>query len=516
MKQKFFITTAIDYPNGAPHLGHAYEKVVSDCYARWYRLMGNDVFFLTGTDENGQKLSKAAEQAGASSTQNYVDENVLKFRKLCADLKISNNDFIRTTESRHYQIVAWFWEKLKANGDIYLDRYSGHYCLACEAFYTETQSKNGKCPVHETDLQFMEENGYFFRLSKYQDWITEYIKNNPDFLFPSNIRSELLSRLDGDKLLDLSISRPNQGWGIPVPDDKDMVVYTWFDALINYYTGAVLDVNSQDISAQKNWPASMHVIGKDISWFHSVIWPSMLKSAGLEIPKQVYVHGMVLGSDGKRMSKTAGNGVSPEECLEQFHIDTLKYYLLKAIPSGQDGAFSTDDVIRAHNNELANEYGNLLMRVVKLSLRSLGSIVKPSDVQSPETQSKESVNLSGAVDFKLDFYAKVKEEMQEREHHRALNTIWSGVRQLNSYINQKEPWKMKDDPQGVHRVMYTALLNLNFITVLLTAFIPDSAESARKLLGAQMNTEESLNFVMKEFHLSDGTPLFPRIETKKT
>lgn len=499
MKQKFFITTAIDYPNGAPHLGHAYEKIVSDCYARWNRILGNEVFFLTGTDENGQKLSKAAEVAGYKSTKDYVDENVVKFRKLCTDLGVTNNDFIRTTEPRHHKTVGFFWEKLKASGDIYLDRYSGHYCLACEAFYTETQAKNGKCPVHETDLSFMEENGYFFKLSKYQDWITEHIKNNPEFLFPSNVRSELLSRLQGEKLLDLSISRPNQGWGIPVPGDKDMVVYTWFDALINYYTAAILDEKDKDISAQKIWPASMHVIGKDISWFHAVIWPCMLKSAGLELPKQVYVHGMVLGSDGKRMSKSAGNGVSPEECLSQFHLDSFRYYLLKTIPSGQDGAFSTDDLTRAHNNELANEYGNLLMRVVKLSLRSLGSNVKPTPT----------------VDFKLDFLNKFKEEMNDREHHRAINTIWSGVRHLNSYINQMEPWKMKDDPDGVHRVMYTALLNLNFITTLLLPFIPGSAENARKLLGAGNDLNKALELEMIEFNLNDGTPLFPRIEVAK-
>lgn len=499
MKQKFFITTAIDYPNGAPHLGHAYEKIVSDCYARWYRLLDHEVFYLTGTDENGQKLSKAAEVAGAKTTKDYVDENVLKFKKLCGDLNITNNDFIRTTEERHHKITNWFWKKLKDNGDIYLDRYSGHYCLACEAFYTETQSKNGKCPVHETDLSFMEENGYFFKLSKYQDWIIEHIKTHSDFLFPSNVRSEILSRLQGEKLLDLSISRPNQGWGIPVPDDKNMVIYTWFDALINYYTAAVLDEKGVDISDKKLWPASVHVIGKDISWFHAVIWPAMLKSAGLELPGQIYVHGMVLGSDGKRMSKSAGNGVSPEECLAEYHIDSLRYHILKAIPSGQDGAFSIEDLIRSHNNELANEYGNLLMRVVKLSLKSLGSQIKPAE----------------KVDFKLDFLPKFKEEMASREHHKAISTLWSGIRQLNSYINQMEPWKMKDDPQGFHRVMYTSLLNVNFITYLLEPFIPGSIITAKKLLGAQGDVKSVLNLDLIEFHINDGTPLFPRIEVKK-
>ena len=499
MKQKFFITTAIDYPNGAPHLGHAYEKIVSDCYARWNQLLGNEVFFLTGTDENGQKLSKAAEVAGASSTQVYVDENVEKFKSLCRQLHIGNHDFIRTTEKRHHQVVGWFWKKLQDNGDIYLDRYSGHYCLACEAFYTETQSKNGKCPVHETELTYMEENGYFFRLSKYQDWITEHLKNHVEFLFPSNIRSELLSRLQGEKLLDLSISRPNQGWGIPVPGDEKMVVYTWFDALINYYTATQLDAQGQDISAKKLWPASVHVIGKDISWFHAVIWPAMLKSAGLELPQQVYVHGMVLGSDGKRMSKSAGNGVSPEDCLAQFHLDSFRYYLLKVIPSGQDGAFSLEDLAKTHNNELANEYGNLLMRVIKLSLRSLGNHITPSE----------------KIDFKLDIYPQFKQEMQHREHHKALLTLWTGVRQLNAYINQMEPWKMKDDLAGIQRVMYTSLLNIQLITQLLVPFIPESADKALKLLGGQGDFESTVNMKTVDFNIQDGSPLFPRIEKEK-
>ena len=489
----FYITTAIDYPNGDPHLGHAYEKIITDCYARWYSLLGQPSILLTGTDENGQKLIKSAESAGRP-TQQFVDENVIKFRKLCMDLHIHHQDFVRTSEKRHHEVVQNLWTKMQERGDIYLGRYSGNYCISCETFYAESQTKNGQCPVHETGLSYMEEDGYFFKLSSYQDWIIEHISNQKEFIFPSSVRNEILSRLRGEKVHDLSISRPNQGWGIAVPNDPKHVIYTWFDALITYYTGAQIDEKNQPRTLPW-WPASVHVIGKDISWFHSVIWPCMLKSAGLELPKQIYVHGMVLGSDGKRMSKSLGNGVDPQDCLKNFAVDSIRYYMLKNIPSGQDGAFSTEDLTKTHNSDLANELGNLLMRVLKLSQAQLGKEIRPRD----------------DVAFELSFLDEVRNLMDQREHSKALHLIWTGVRRLNAYINQEEPWKKKHDLEAFHAIMYTALLNLKFVCGLLIPFIPDSATKALTFLGVKSIDKTIFDFKKESMILMEGAALFPRI-----
>lgn len=325
-------------------MGHAYEKVVSDVYARWYRLIGRDVFFLTGTDENGQKLVKAAESA-KQQTLPYVDSQVLHFKKLCQSLHISNDDFIRTTEQRHIDTCQALWQKLEKKGDIYFGEYEGQYCLACESFYTDLQAPDGKCPVHGSALELVKEKGFFFKLSAYSDWVKNYIESHPDILCPASVRKEMLNRISKEPIRDLSISRPSAGWGIPVPGASDYVMYTWFDALINYYTAV------QPSERAKYWPADIHVIGKDIVWFHTVIWLSMLKALDLPLQKQVYVHGMVLGQDGRKMSKSLNNGVDPLWVLEKFPIDSFRYYLLRAIPSGMDGAFVTADLLARHNNE---------------------------------------------------------------------------------------------------------------------------------------------------------------------
>ncbi|MCK6593958.1 MAG: class I tRNA ligase family protein, partial [Bacteriovoracaceae bacterium] len=260
MTRKFYITTAIDYPNGSPHMGHALEKLIADTYSRWYSFLGYETYFLTGTDENGQKLIESAKKEN-KETMAFVDENVIKFKKLCGDLNVKYNDFIRTTEKRHHDVCSDIWKKLEAKGDIYAGKYSGQYCLACESFYTETQAPGNICPNHNKPLELKEEEGYFFKLSKYQEWIINHIKTHPDFIVPHSSFNEMLSRLEKDDLRDLAISRPNEGWGVPVPGDSKFVMYTWFDALINYYSAL-------SIEERKWWPANVHVIGKDIAWFH--------------------------------------------------------------------------------------------------------------------------------------------------------------------------------------------------------------------------------------------------------
>jgi methionyl-tRNA synthetase len=317
----FYITTAIDYPNGAPHMGHAYEKIVTDFYARYYRLMGADTHFLTGTDENGQKLKTSAEK-NDMETMAFVNKNVDVFKDLCEKLNISNNDFIRTTEDRHKAVVHEIWTKLQEKDLIYVGEYTGYYCDDCESFYTENQLEEGnKCPHHHKELPLKTEKGYFFKLSQFQDWLIEFHEANPTFIIPYTSRKEILSRLK-DEVRDLSVSRPNQGWGIEVPGDDKFVIYTWFDALINYYSALSSD-------QMKYWPASCHVIGRDITWFHTIIWPSILKALDIEPPKHVYVHGMILDEEGRKMSKSLGNGVDPYEMLKKYDVDLFRFYLIK-------------------------------------------------------------------------------------------------------------------------------------------------------------------------------------------
>lgn len=491
----FYLTTAIDYPNADPHIGHAYEKIVTDAYARWYQLLGSQVFLLTGTDENGQKLTKSAEVAKVN-TKDFVEGNVAKFRKLCENVNMSFSDFIRTTEDRHKQVVQQIWKKLMTKGDIYVGKYSGHYCIACETFYTETQTVAGKCPTHEVPLSYVEETGYFFKLSKYHNAILNHINTHSKFLVPGNFRAEILSRLNLEPLTDLSISRPNQGWGIEVPGDANYVIYTWFDALISYYTSTQLGPEAQPRNLVDSlWPANIHVIGKDISWFHAVIWSALLMSADIELPKQIYVHGMVLGNDGRRMSKSLGNGVDPQHCLEKYPIDTLRYFLLKAIPSGQDGAFGIDEMIRLHNAELANEFGNLINRVIKLGVNNLGTHIAPAS----------------KIDVELNLFEDINAAMEQREHHKALAMIWTGVRRLNAYIHNEEPWKKKEDSERFHQIIYTALINVNFLTTLLTPFIPQSAKRALLMLGGEGSVQDFIDLKLVAFHIQDGEPLFPRI-----
>lgn len=496
MSNYFYITTAIDYPNGAPHMGHVYEKVVSDAYARWYRWLGKDVRFLTGTDENGQKLVKGAEEAGFSTTEDFINVNVEKFRKLCADLQITNDDFIRTTEDRHKKVCADLWEALQKKGDIYFDRYSGWYCLGCEAFYLESQAPELKCPTHGTKLEHMEEDGFFLRTSKYQAWIVEHIRTHENFIFPSSARKEILSRIENEPLRDLSVSRPNEGWGIPVPSNKDHVMYTWFDALINYYAAVI---NESEL--KHYWPASMHVIGKDITWFHTVIWPIMLHAAGVAVPEQVHVHGMVLAADGRRMSKTLKNSFDPYEIIGTYPNDLLRYYLLRAFSSGQDGSFAIKDLIARNNNELANDFGNLALRVIKLSAKRTGDTIDRGSI----TQDLDATPIA------KDMVAL----MDAREHSRALDKLWEFVNQVNAYLNVHEPWRIKDDEAKFKHYMYNAMYAVYAIACLLEPFVPEAAGKTLRFLGMKNEGLTGLEFTNRTFSLSETESLFPKIEPEK-
>jgi len=491
-KPKFSITTAIDYPNGAPHLGHAYEKIVTDTYARWYRLTGHEVFFLTGTDENGQNLVKSAEAAGLD-TRTFVDRNVVLFRELCSKLNISFDEFIRTTESRHADATHRIWKRLEEKGDIYFGEYEGLYCTNCEAYYTELQAPDHKCPAHYKPLEKITEKGFFLKTSRYQQWVIEQIRSHPEFVTPELSRKEILSRLESEPMRDLSITRPSKGWGVPVPGHPEYVIYTWFDALINYYTAS---------EPRGHWPNSTHVIGRDILWFHSVIWPIMLHAADLPLPGQIYVHGMVLAADGRKMSKSLGNGVDPLDVIARVPVDSFRYYILRAIPSNSNGAFILEDLLKRHQSELGNDYGNLLMRVVKLARKRIGDSI-------PD----EGIPL--AFDFH-EFITELKTLMESREHHRALDRLWIEVNRVNGYINDQAPWALKDEDPASRRkfieVIYNGLYGIDVVSQALSAFLPDTGTRALASLGC---VPGELNLKPRSYTLSDPPVLFPRLEAPK-
>lgn len=487
---KFYCTTAIDYPNGKPHIGHAYEKIITDTYNRWYKFLGKETHFLTGTDENGQKLIESAKAAGME-TLSYVNDNVVFFKELCEKANVKYDDFIRTTEKRHHDVCFELWKKIEEKGLIFHGHYSGKYCLSCEAFYTETQAPDGNCPEHHKPLDTKEEEGFFFKLSSFQTWIIDYLKANPDFITPKSKYNEILSRLEGDDLQDLSISRPNQGWGVEVPGNNKFVMYTWFDALINYYSALNND-------QRKFWPCDMHVIGKDILWFHSVIWPCMLKACDLPLPKQVYVHGMVLAEDGKKMSKSLGNVVDPMDMLAKYPTDTFRYYLIRNISATSDGRFSEQELISKHNTELGNDYGNLLMRVIKLSLKTLPGTITSEDVT-------QEINID-------ETFSKVKDYMDKREHNKAIECIWETIYTLNQYVNDKEPWKHKADPKTFKHIVYNCLYGMNFVSELLNAFMPSVAEQALSFIGSHKKGQEGFVFGASSFDLVEPIALFPKIE----
>lgn len=490
-KMKFYITTAIDYPNSLPHMGHAYEKVVTDFYARWYRLRGADVRFLTGLDEHGEKIQEAARVQG-KSPQAFVDERSLVFRDLCRRLSISIDDFIRTSEPRHHRFVTDLFRKMAEKGDTYKGFYEGEYCVGCEAFYTETQLVEGRCSVHGTPTARLKEESYFFRLGKYRDWIRDHIRSHPGFVYPPERRNEILSRLE-DEVRDLSISRCTFDWGIQVPGDPRHVIYVWFDALSNYASALK---EPQDLS-DRFWPADVHVVGKDIIWFHAVIWPCMLRSAGIPIPEQVYAHGFILDREGRKMSKTLGNVVDPLEVAAKYGSDVLRYYFLRAFSSGQDGWFSLDELRERYTNELANDLGNLVMRVSKLVATKLEGSAGPCGAPAD-----------------LDFREVIEEfsaRADSREHHRAMDALWNYIRRANAYLTEKAPWKI-DGRERLAPILYNALEALRAIAHLASPAMPDVAAAISSSLGFAIGKIGDLRFGTGTFRVTQRPPLFPKLE----
>jgi methionyl-tRNA synthetase len=494
-EDRFYITTAIDYPNSAPHMGHAYEKVVADFYARCARLGGKDTWFLIGLDEHGQKIQEAAEREG-KDPQAFVDEKAVVFRDLYRYLEISSDDFIRTSEPRHRRFAAELYACLKAQGDIYKGVYVGDYCISCEKPLSKSELVDGKCPIHERPTTKVEEETYFFRLGKYRDAIRRHIEEHPEFVVPQERRNEVLSRLR-DEVLDLSVSRSTFRWGIPLADDPGHVLYVWIDALSNYLSALTAPVDRR----AQYWPADCHVIGKDILWFHTVIWPAMLLSAGIPLPRQVYVLGFVLDKDGRKMAKQLGNVVDPLDVARDYSVDVLRYYLLRAFSAGQDGKFSLEELEERYERELANDLGNLVMRVTKLVESRAGGAVGPP---------------GGPPRFDCGALAvKYLEHVGAREHHRALDELWAFIRSINAYINEREPWRIAD-PAEVSAVLYDCLEALRTAVHLLAPAMPRVASSIAADLGFEIVRLDRLHPGEHTYRVRRAAALFPRREAARS
>lgn len=491
-KKTFYITTAIDYVNANPHLGHAYEKIFADVIARWHRLLGEDSYYLTGTDENAQKNEKVAKEKGIP-VKKFVDDNSRKFIELCKILQLSNDDFIRTTESRHIKKAQKLFEILYKKGDIYKSKYSGLYCEGCEAFLTEKDLVNGKCPEHNKSPKEISEEAYFFKMSKYSKDILKLVQSK-SFIIPEDKRNEIIERVKSEGLKDLCVSRTGLDWGIDVPFDKKHKIYVWIDALSNYITALGWP---DEKNYKKFWPADAHVIGKGINWFHSVIWPSILLSAKIPLPKTILVHGYV-NIEGEKMSKTLGNIIDPVELSNKYSADVLKYYLMRTIPFQQDGNFSEKHLIERNNSELADKLGNLVSRISGL-IEKIGSLKK-------DTTDKE---LAKKLNLK-----KITEHYNNYEIDKALNEIFSFIDECNLYIQKKEPWKLSG--KELNKVLYSASDTIKIISTLLYPVIPSSCEKIAEIFGFKINSIKEAKFnLYKPGNNIKKEVLFNKIENKR-
>jgi methionyl-tRNA synthetase len=475
MTEKFYITTAIDYVNADPHIGHAYEKIIADSLARWNRLQGKKVWFLTGTDENAQKNEQAAKEAGIP-VKDFVDKNSKIFEELCEKLNISNDDFIRTTEQRHVSFAQNMFKKIHQKGDIYNGKYEGYYCEGCESFITEKELEDGKCPEHNTKPIFMSEDAYFFKLSKYKKEILDLFKKG--LVTPISKANEITARIKKDDLKDLCVSRTNLEWGIDSPIDDKYKIYVWIDALSNYISA--LGKKEKDF-----WPADVHAIGKGINWFHSVIWPALLISAGYKPPKKIWVHGY-LTVDGKKMSKSLGNVINPISLAEKYPVDSIRYFLVRAIPFESDGDFSEKALTERHNNELADKLGNLVSRVSTLA-EKYGIEKKKSSLDSKETLYRVSKYLDN---YQLD---------------KALNEIFAFIDKCNEHIQHKKPWETKDS-----KVLFELAQGIRDAAILLSPFIPETSEKIAKNFNFKISLDE-INKPLKTAKIKKSEILFKKL-----
>ncbi len=509
-KKPYYITTPIYYPSTNLHIGNTYTTVAADAIARFKRLTGHEVMFLTGTDEHGQKIERIANEKGITPKE-HVDEIVAGIKDLWKMMNISYDKFIRTTDDYHVKAVQEIFKKLYDQGDIYKDSYEGLYCTPCESFWTETQLVNGNCPDCGRPVEKAKEEAYFFKMSKYADRLIQYIEEHPDFIQPESRKNEMLNNFLRPGLQDLCVSRTSFTWGIPVSFDEKHVIYVWIDALSNYITALGYGQENQELY-KKFWPADVHLIGKDILRFHTIYWPIMLMALGLELPKQVFGHGWLL-VDGGKMSKSKGNVVDPVVLVNMFGADAVRYYLLREIPFGSDGLFNSEIFIKKVNTDLANDLGNLLSRTIAMVYKYFDGVIQAPTCK--EAIDDELINLA------LSTPGKVEASIDALKIPEALESIWTLISRANKYIDETTPWILAKDEEKKERlgtVLYNLLETLRFVSVMISPFLTETSVKIDAQLNTKVTTWESL----KEFNgtvagdkVVKGDVIFPRIDVEE-
>jgi methionyl-tRNA synthetase len=511
MNKNFYITTPIYYPSAKPHMGHAYSSIIADFFARFKRIDGFNVFFLTGTDEHGLKIQRAAEKEKIEPLK-FCDQISETFRDLSKTLNITNTDFIRTTETRHKQSVQNLWKKLEKNDDIYLSKYSGWYSVSDEAFYSEDEIENidgnKQAISSKSSVEWMDEESYFFRLSKWEKPLIEYYKNNPNFISPQSRKNEVISFVKSG-LKDLSVSRKSFSWGIEVPGNNEHVIYVWLDALTNYIS-ALNYPDEQDTLFKKFWPASIHLIGKDILRFHAVYWPAFLLAAGIPLPKKVYGHGWILSGEEK-MSKSKGNILDPIEIINKYGLDPLRYYLIKEVSFGNDGNISKDRLEDCINSDLANNFGNLCQRVTAFTFKNCDGNI-PNKIKFE----KDDLKILDKFKSNLDL---IRDKIDNQDINFYINFIINSLFDANKYFNDQEPWKKKNDLIRLNTIVYTTLEIVRKISFMLYPIIPESSLNALKIFSIKENeikfsTLENHNYLKVGDKIKKIDILFKKVEKK--
>jgi methionyl-tRNA synthetase len=478
MAKKFYVTTPIYYPNDIPHIGHAYTTLAADILARWNKLIGKEVFFLTGTDEHGKKIESVAKEKGKKPKE-FVDELIPKFKEAWKKLNIDYDYFIRTTDSEHEKVVREILQKVYDKGDIYLGEYKGYYCTACEAYYTEKDLLGGNCPVHKKKIELLKEKSYFFRLSNYQKRLLNLYEGHPEFILPERRRKEIINRVK-EGLNDLSISRTSFDWGIKIPFDKTHIVYVWFDALLNYYSA------TQMKDKGKFWPADVHLIGKDIIWFHTVYWPAILMSAGIELPKTIFAHGWWTFNNEK-ISKSRGKVVNVDELISIAGVDSARYFLFRSTPFGEDGDFLEKALVARHNNELADKLGNLISRV--------STLIEKNGIEKCENKLLKKLN-----------FRKIEKLFDNFEFDKVLNEIFAFIDICNEYVQKNKVWESKDK-----KILYELADSIKAIGILLWPFIPGTSEKIAKQFGFKILFSEIKSSLSEKAKIKKDEILFKKI-----